>query len=284
MTAKVEFDSIKYVQKYGVFGWRKKCLFCIIFCLLLLIIINFTLVLWILKVMEFSTAGMGDIRVVRGGFQVKGSTVIEGNLIVTDIASRDNEPIVFDSFNNFTINTRKGEEIINSFVLERNKLECTSPSFQVKDSAGNMLFSADKNEVVVGADVLSVTGKGGAIFNGSVQTPLVRTDSRNELSIESFARSIEILGAIGVALESRAGDLIASCLLDLKLQSVEGTIQLDAAQLYLKGLQTAKPPGTGKHVVSRSEIYQLCVCGNGKLFLAPPDGQCIFETENNVCK
>uniref|UniRef100_A0A8D8QEK7 Zeta-sarcoglycan n=1 Tax=Cacopsylla melanoneura TaxID=428564 RepID=A0A8D8QEK7_9HEMI len=188
---------------------------------------------------------MGDIKVVRGGFEVHGSTIVHGNLIVTDIASRDSEPIVFDSFNNFTINTRKGEEIINSFVL----------------------------------------GKGGAIFNGSVQTPLVRTDSRNELSIESFARSIEILGAIGVALESRAGDLFASCLLDLRLQSTEGTIQLDAGQLYLKGLETAKAPESGKTVVSKSEIFQLCVCSNGKLFLAPPDGQCVFETDsNNVCK
>jgi hypothetical protein len=61
--------------------------------------------------------GMGDIRVGRGGFQVKGSTIVEGDLIVTDIASRDNEPIVFDSFNNFTINTREGKEILNSFVL-----------------------------------------------------------------------------------------------------------------------------------------------------------------------
>lgn len=60
---------------------------------------------------------MGDIRVGRGGFQVKGSTIVEGDLIVTDIASRDNEPIVFDSFNNFTINTREGKEILNSFVL-----------------------------------------------------------------------------------------------------------------------------------------------------------------------
>lgn len=44
----------------GVYGWRKKCLFVLIFGLLTLIVTNLALTLWILKVMEFSSVSLTD--------------------------------------------------------------------------------------------------------------------------------------------------------------------------------------------------------------------------------
>ena len=38
-----------------IYGWRKQCLFAIIFLLMVLISINLALTLWILKVMEISS-------------------------------------------------------------------------------------------------------------------------------------------------------------------------------------------------------------------------------------
>lgn len=40
--------------KLGLYGWRKKCLYLLVFALMLLIVVNLALTLWILKVMEFS--------------------------------------------------------------------------------------------------------------------------------------------------------------------------------------------------------------------------------------
>lgn len=37
-----------------LYGWRKKCLYVLVFGLMLLIVVNLALTLWILKVMEFS--------------------------------------------------------------------------------------------------------------------------------------------------------------------------------------------------------------------------------------
>jgi len=31
-------------------------------------------------------------------------------------------------------------------------------------------------------------------------------------------------------------------------------------------------------------VYQLCVCGNGKVFMSPPDGQCAADNESLVCR
>lgn len=39
----------------GLYGWRKRCLYILILGLMILIVVNLTLTLWILKVMEFSS-------------------------------------------------------------------------------------------------------------------------------------------------------------------------------------------------------------------------------------
>ncbi|KAL4135654.1 hypothetical protein QTP88_007252 [Uroleucon formosanum] len=235
-----------------------------------------------------------------------------------------------------------------------------------------------------------IESSGGAVFQGSVQTPMVRADSRHDLrlrlnqnmngklkprvektdtstswhtKLESASRRLELSGPQGVTIESRAGDITVSCLMDVKLQSIAGAvhrkflntfllqkilvvdcytlayrliflenfndlitavlhnhvdfnnlIQIDAAKVFLKGLKTAKTTssantaaaaadgddgGGGKSTGQQNSIvgskkrgaedklpsvYQLCVCGNGKVFMSPPDGQCAADNESLVCR
>lgn len=57
------------------------------------------------------------------------------------------------------------------------RVDCVSRGFRITDPRGGVLFSADREQVVVGAEMLRVTGDGGAVFQGSVQTPLVRGET-----------------------------------------------------------------------------------------------------------
>lgn len=66
------------------------------------------------------------------------------------------------------------------------KFECLTNSFKVMDDRGVVLFAADRQEVVVGAESLRVTGEGGASFSGSVQTTLVRAEPGNDLRLVNF--------------------------------------------------------------------------------------------------
>lgn len=94
-------------------------------------------------------------------------------------------------------------------------------------------------------------------------------------------------------------------------------IQIDAAKVFFKGLKTVKTstnsapppatdgvpgdsksagqpnlqlgrgPGVGKKRGVEDKlpsVYQLCVCGNGKVFMSPPDGQCAADNESLVCR
>lgn len=47
-------EEEKSCLQLGLYGWRKKCLYVLVFSLMLLIVVNLGLTLWILKVMEFS--------------------------------------------------------------------------------------------------------------------------------------------------------------------------------------------------------------------------------------
>lgn len=75
---------------------------------------------------------------------------------------------------------------MNICVAGNDRFECLANNFKVTDDRGTVLFSADHHEVVVGADILRVTGEGGTMFTGSVQTPLVRAESGHGLRFVNF--------------------------------------------------------------------------------------------------
>lgn len=50
--------------------------------------------------------------------------------------------------------------------------------------------------------------------------------------LESSSRRIELSGPQGVTIESRAGDIIVSCLMDVKLESIAGAVRIIYYMLY----------------------------------------------------
>uniref|UniRef100_A0A182YCM7 Uncharacterized protein n=1 Tax=Anopheles stephensi TaxID=30069 RepID=A0A182YCM7_ANOST len=48
-------------MQLALYGWRKKCLYALIFILMVMIIVNLALTLWIMKVMEFSSVSESKV-------------------------------------------------------------------------------------------------------------------------------------------------------------------------------------------------------------------------------
>ena len=46
------------IYKIGVYGWRKRCLYALLLGLILMIVINFALTIWIIRVMNFTVVSM----------------------------------------------------------------------------------------------------------------------------------------------------------------------------------------------------------------------------------
>lgn len=94
-----------------------------------------------------------------------------------------NKPFAqIESSRNFSINTRDWEgNIENNLFLGHDKMEVLAHSLKIKDTHGTVLFAADKNEVLIGANSLRIDGDGGAVFRESVQTSVIRAEPGREL-------------------------------------------------------------------------------------------------------
>ncbi|KAI4902946.1 hypothetical protein NFI96_020370 [Prochilodus magdalenae] len=150
---------------------------------------------------------------------------------------------------------------------------------EVKSSTGKLLFSADDHEVVVGAERLRVMGAEGAVFSNSVETPHVRAEPFKELRLESPTRALYMEAPKGVQIQAEAGDIQATCRSDLRLESKDGEITLDARRIKLLRLPEGKASPTG----TRQTVYEVCVCPNGKLFLSQAGTGSTCQISNNVC-
>ncbi|RMB96674.1 hypothetical protein DUI87_26739 [Hirundo rustica rustica] len=91
-------------------------------------------------------------------------------------------PLYFQSARNVTVNIlNEKTKVLTRLVTGPQAVEAHSQKFEVKTLSGKLLFSADDNEVVVGAERLRVLGAEGTVFPKSIETPNVRADPFKEL-------------------------------------------------------------------------------------------------------
>ncbi|XP_065219608.1 delta-sarcoglycan isoform X2 [Planococcus citri] len=267
----------------GIYGWRKKCLFAFMLALGLIVVFNICLTMWFMEVLQFSSDGIGMLKIIEGGVMLKGKAYFMNSLVASSINSKRGKSLRFVSAHNISVSVRNsGGREVSNFILKNDTATFSASSFNITGSRGEVLFSASKDEVVFGTNEVKFTGSSGAVFEGSVQTPTIKGHYKRELSLESVTRMVDIFGPEGVILESRAGDIHVICLRDLKLQSVAGAIKLESSKVYLPGLQAAKTTSVKSSIPNNVTVYQVCVCENGKLFLSPADGECIPDFD--ICR
>lgn len=267
-------------QQVGIYGWRKRCLYLLVTLLFAMVIMNVALTVWVLRVLDFSLDGMGRLRIVENGVRLEGEAEFLHSLYAAQIRSRREQPLNIESSKNITLNARnKQGQISNRLFIGNSIVEAFADEFRVRNSKGKLLFRAADDEVTVAADSLKVTGPGGVRFDGSVQTPLVRAETFKQLKLESPTRRLVVEGPQGVLVESKAGDISVACHRNLTLQSNQGEIFLDSERLVFQNLKTPLPALSGSPY---KNVYQLCVCQTGVLFLSDPDGHC--RADDSVCK
>ncbi|KAM6075901.1 zeta-sarcoglycan isoform 2-T2 [Chlamydotis macqueenii] len=240
----------------GIYGWRKRCLYFFVLLLLVTMIVNLAMTIWILKVMNFTV----------------------------------DSPLVLQSDRNVTVNARNHMgQLTGQLTVGADAVEAQCKRFEVRASeGGKVLFSADEDEIVIGADRLKVTGTEGAVFGHSVETPHIRAEPSQDLKLESPTRSLVMEAPRGVQVNAAAGDLKATCRKELHLQSTEGEIFLNADTIRLGNLpvgsfSSSSSSSSASSSAPRQTIYELCVCPNGKLYLSPAGAGSTCQSSSNIC-
>uniref|UniRef100_A0A183CEX8 Beta-sarcoglycan n=1 Tax=Globodera pallida TaxID=36090 RepID=A0A183CEX8_GLOPA len=114
---------------------------------------------------------------------------------------------------------------------------------------------------------------GGSIFEGAIQTSIVRPEPDSPLSLESPTRDLVVEAGRDIELMSKAGEIQINAIFDINLKAKQGEIRLDSSDIFISGLETSTGLGSAQ--------YQLCVCRNGRLFLATVKADC--RADRSIC-
>ncbi|CAL8385134.1 unnamed protein product [Arctogadus glacialis] len=282
------------IYTVGLYGWRKRCLYFLLLLFLVTMIVNLALTVWIIKVMNLSTGGMGNLQLSQDGIRLEGFSEFLLPLYVKEIRSRRDSALVLRSERNVTLNVRNSQgHLTGQLTVGSDSVEAQCRRLEVRSRAdGQPLFSADADEIRIGTRTFTVTGSEGAVFRHSVETPLVQSSASEDLKLESPTRTLTMGAPRGVEVTSAHGALTVGGRKDLQLQSTEGEIILDAATVRLAslplGVFAPEPPGQASPPPpppppAGQATYEVCVCPSGKLYLSPAASSSTCQAVSNIC-
>ncbi|XP_028285447.1 zeta-sarcoglycan-like isoform X1 [Parambassis ranga] len=273
------------VYPVGLYGWRKRCLYFFLLLLLVTMIVNLALTVWIIKVMNFSVDGMGNLQLSQDGIRLEGISEFLLPVYVNEIQSRRDSLLVLQSEKNVTLNARNSQgQLTGQLTVGPEAVEAHCQRVEVRSSDGSrLLFTADEEEVIMMTEKFTVTGSEGAMFGHSVETPLIQAKASKDLKLESPTRTLTMEAPRGVEVSATMGPLKVSGRKDLKLESTEGEILLDANSIQLGslplGIHTASPSQASQD----QAVYEVCVCPSGKIYLSPAESTSTCQAMSNIC-
>lgn len=270
----------QYHQPVGIYGWRKRCLYSFILFLMVMTVINLALLIWILRVLNFSVDGMGKMRITEDGILMEGKAEFVKSLYTSNLQSRQDKPLFVESSRGIIMHARDENDIVaNTFAIGNRSVEAQCENFEVKDKTGRTRFKVNDREVSMEVDEVKYTGSSKLTFKGSVATPTLRSPPSDPLRIESLGTSILVHGETGINLKAPAGNVLIKSSDDILLESTDNSIYVQSRDLYLKSAKVSIPQ-TGQ--VYTGSVYQLCMCMSGRLYLSEPNNDC--QATNDICQ
>ncbi|KAM3590997.1 uncharacterized protein V6R79_020335 [Siganus canaliculatus] len=274
------------VYPAGLYGWRKRCLYFFLLLLLVTMIVNLALTVWIIKVMNFSLDGMGNLKLNQDGIHLEGISEFLLPLYVSEIQSRRDDFLVLRSEKNVTLNVRNDQgQLTGQLTVGPEAVEAQCQRLEVRSrDGGRLLFTASEDEVIMTTEKFTVTGSDGAVFGHSVETPLIQARDSEDLKLESPTRTLTMEAPRGVEVSAANGPLKVSSRKDLQLESTEGEILLDANTIQLGdlplGVYAPSPPSQASQ---EQAVYEVCVCPSGKIYLSPAESSSTCQAMSNIC-
>uniref|UniRef100_A0A3P9N6X1 Gamma-sarcoglycan n=1 Tax=Poecilia reticulata TaxID=8081 RepID=A0A3P9N6X1_POERE len=251
-----------HIYKIGIYGWRKRCLYLFVLLLIVILVVNFALTIWILRVMWFNAEGMGLLQVHPDGVKLdEGESEFLFPVYAQEIHSREDTPLVVHSSENVSLNARnENGNVTGRTSVGPKEAQGHTHSMLLNSPNNNMLFSADGEQTVIGPDKLRVTGPEGALFQHSVEVPVLKSELLKDLKLECPTRSVTMDAPKGVHLKALAGNIEAASNMDVILQSTSGLLVLDAETVRMPSLPLSKGGVSG----NTQDLFEKHLLGGNK--------------------
>ncbi|CAK5057745.1 unnamed protein product [Meloidogyne enterolobii] len=264
------------IYRVGIYGWRKRCLYAFILALTLVVFINLAFTFWIMTVLDFSLGGMGALKIEEDRIRVVGRSEFEKPVQFSQLSSADDQALSIDSALGVSISAHNhtGHSTAALHLQPDGKAQMICDRFEVLDEQKKSLFFVDSNEIGLKLENLRILDDGGSVFEGAIQTAIIRPEPDSHLRIESPTRSLIVEAGQDIEMLSSAGEIHINSLFDIQLRAKQGNIRLESSNIFMSGLE--KSMGVGG-----ASQYQLCVCQNGRLFLANERADC--RADKQIC-
>uniref|UniRef100_A0A667Y4D6 Gamma-sarcoglycan n=1 Tax=Myripristis murdjan TaxID=586833 RepID=A0A667Y4D6_9TELE len=236
--------SPENVYKIGIYGWRKRCLYLFVLLLIIILVVNFALTIWILRVMWFNSAGMGMLQVNSDGVKLEeGESEFLLPLYAHEIHSREDSSLLVHSSENVSLNARNENGDVTGSLFVGKSLKEDTYTKHTHTHAHVLIKIKSKMQV-----------EDTVVFNAAVFY----------FRLESPTRSLSMDAPKGVHIKALAGNVEVASNMDVILQSSVGLLVLDAETVRMPSL-----PLSGGGVSGNAQgLYEVCVCPSGKLFLS----------------
>ncbi|XP_022697758.1 delta-sarcoglycan-like isoform X2 [Varroa jacobsoni] len=291
------FETSSSEYQLGIYGWRKKLLYLIVFVLSWLLVANLLLTLWIIRVLHFSMDGVAHLKIDESSVKFTADAHflrgIYTNYIrhsakweeaYTDPFQKTNS-LVLNAAGEVRLRSLSRDGIVNEVVVGESKFFVKSDDFSVFSSGEELLLRVTNDTLYVKQATVHV--ENGVRLEKSLQTPQIT--SGEELLIESPMARLGVQAPGPVLVESRAGDIYLAAYDTLTLDSRD-QIYFDSSDIRLSGLSAAATSieKTSLYSNNASEnsaevlAFPLCICApSGKLFLGSLSGNC--TPTNHIC-
>ncbi|KAK5984343.1 Sarcoglycan complex subunit protein [Trichostrongylus colubriformis] len=174
-----------------------------------------------MSVLDFSTDGMGALKIQDDGIRVEGRAQFDKPVTFSHLSTEKDEALVIDSFRGIHMQARNSSGHVSArmSLTADGKTQAICDRFEVFDPDNRLLFFADSQEIGLKLENLRILDDGGTVFEGAIQTALVRPEPDTPLRLESPTRSVSVDAAQDIELMAAAGEVRINTLLDVAISS-----------------------------------------------------------------
>ncbi|CAM4928370.1 unnamed protein product [Rotaria socialis] len=249
----------------GIYGWRKRCLYCLLFVLTIVVLINLCLTFWLSVALGLHWGNIGPITIFKSHVIFRSPVVFKDGFIANKISSGDQSLSIQSDK---SVNIQSGSENKNSkLTIDQNGIHANCDQFQINDRTGSKLVAIDSSQIQVYTDDLSIMSDKKRLELPNLITNSISSDKNLSLSADE--------GRLILSSNSNI-DIAARQTLDFVGNDITIKIRLQNEHIYFEKLRffdRAKGPITARS----SQSYSVCICENGLVFAAVDCRQHAFD-------
>jgi len=252
----------------GVYGWRKRGLYCLVILLTLLVCVNLFLTFWLAITLGLHWGSMGPISLFKSHVIFRAPAVFKDGLIANKIFS-GNQPLNIQSDDTVRIQSGSDDKH-SSLIIDKNGINANCQQFQINDRTGTKLVAIDSSEIRVYTDDVAIVSEQERLEVPQLITNSISSERNLSLSASDGRLILSSNGDIDVSARQTL-DFVAN---DILLKA--HTIRLQNEHIYFEKVRffdRTKAP-----IVARNaQSYSVCICENGLVFAALDCHQHTFD-------